>query len=94
MKNSILNIISNTNAKIIISLTAIGGILQIISRKSGQSDKIESELNTNNQRDKSRLKTVVKFLDENGLLAGLIVGTGSDAFFFNCFNFDGLVKLF
>lgn len=88
MKHVILNIISNTNAKIIISLTAIGGLLQTISRKSQQldpelqndkdkSDDIESEFNTNNRRGKSQLKAVVRFLSKNGLLSGIVVGVSS-----------------
>ena len=83
MKHYILNIIGNTNAKIVISITAIGGILQIIAQKSQQfypefkKDENESELNTNNQCGKSRLKAGVNFLAENGLIGGLIVGTSS-----------------
>lgn len=83
MKNYILNILGNTNAKIVISIIAIGGILQIIAQKSQQfypefkKDENELELNTNNRCGKSRLKAGVKFLAENGLIGGLIVGTSS-----------------
>ena len=85
MKNYISNILSINNAKILITTTVTGSLLQIICRRNEQfypklknktkPDKIELEVSKPNRLGKSRLKALVKFLVKNGLIGGIVVST-------------------